>query len=109
MVLACDAVRESLPVQDLAHSPSFSIRAFSEEPGDVRIAVIKGKHNARNGNPYPAWVFVEAVHHAVRHCPAARRFHDRKLAPRNGAPATRALAAKWTKAAYYYDPPAGAF
>jgi len=62
---------------------------------------VKGRHNRRNGNPYLAWAFVEAVHHAIRTCPAAKRFYDRKLAQRNGALATKALASKWSKAAYY--------
>lgn len=62
---------------------------------------IKDQHNRRNGNPYLAWAFVEAVHHAIRSCPPAKRFYDRKLAQRNGALATKALAAKWSKAAYY--------
>jgi transposase len=62
---------------------------------------IKDQNNRRNGNPYLAWAFVEAVHHAIRSCPAAKRFYDRKLAQRNGALATKALAAKWSKAAYY--------
>lgn len=61
----------------------------------------KGDNNKRNGNAYLSWAFVEAVHHAIRHCPAAKRFYDRKAAQRNGALATKALAAKWTKAAYY--------
>jgi transposase len=61
----------------------------------------KGSNNSRNGNAYLAWAFVEAVHHAIRCCPAAKRFYDRKVAKRNGALATKALAAKWTKAAYY--------
>ena len=62
---------------------------------------LKGQHNRRNGNPYLAWAFVEAVHHAIRSCPAAKRFYDRKLAQHNGALATKALASKWSKAAYY--------
>ena len=62
---------------------------------------IKDQHNRRNGNPYLAWAFVEAVHHAIRCCPAAKRFYDRKLAQRNAALATKALAAKWSKEAYY--------
>ncbi len=62
---------------------------------------IKGKNNSRNGNPYLAWAFVEAVHHALRTCPQAKAFYDRKSAKRNGALATKALAAKWAKAAYY--------
>lgn len=61
----------------------------------------KGKNNRKNGNAYLAWAFVEAVHHAIRVCPQAKRFYDRKLAKRNGALATKALAAKWSKAAYY--------
>jgi transposase len=61
----------------------------------------KGKNNSKNGNRYLAWAFVEAVHHAIRNCPPAKRFYDRKRAKRNGALATKALAAKWSKAAYY--------
>ncbi len=61
----------------------------------------KDQHNRRNGNPYLAWAFVEAVHHALRSCPAAKRFYDRKLAQRNGALATKTLVSKWSKAAYY--------
>jgi transposase len=61
----------------------------------------KAHHNAKNGNPYLAWAFVEAVHHALRTCPQAKSFYDKKRAKRNGALATKALAAKWSKAAYY--------
>ena len=61
----------------------------------------KGSNNSRNGNAYLSWAFVEAVHHAIRSCPQAKQFYDRKAAKRNGALATKALAAKWSKAAYY--------
>ncbi len=61
----------------------------------------KAHNNAKNGNPYLAWAFVEAVHHALRVCPPAKSFYDKKKATRNGALATKALAAKWSKAAYY--------
>jgi hypothetical protein len=44
---------------------------------------------------------VEAVHHALRCCPAAQRFYEKKVATRHGALATKALAAQWSKAAYY--------
>lgn len=60
----------------------------------------KARNNGRNGNAYLAWAFVEAVHHALRVCPQAKRFYDKKRAKRNGALATKALAAKWSKAAY---------
>jgi len=61
----------------------------------------KAHNNGKNGNPYLAWAFVEAVHHALRTCPQAQSFYEKKRAKRNGALATKALAAKWSKAAYY--------
>ena len=61
----------------------------------------KGKNNGKNGNPHLAWAFVEAVHHAIRACPQAKQFYTRKKSKRNGALASKALAAKWSKAAYY--------
>ena len=32
----------------------------------------KAHNNGKNGNPYLAWAFVEAVHHAVRSVPAGQ-------------------------------------
>jgi transposase len=61
----------------------------------------KGDNNRKNGNKYLSWAFVEAVHHAVRWCTPARSFYQRKKAAKNGALATKALASKWSKAAYY--------
>ncbi len=61
----------------------------------------KGKNHGKNGNAYLAWAFVAAVHHALRTCPSARSFYDTKCATRNGALATKALAAQGSKAAYY--------
>jgi len=61
----------------------------------------KADNNSKNGNGYLAWAFVEAVHHAIRVCPKAKSFYDKKRAKRNGVLATKALAAKWSKAAYY--------
>jgi len=62
---------------------------------------VKGRNNSKNGNKYLSWAFVEAVHHAKRCCPRAKKFYDRKFSKRNGALATKALAAKWSKAAYH--------
>lgn len=61
----------------------------------------KGENNQRNGNRYLCWAYIEAAHHALSCCPPARSFYDRKKAKKNGALASKALAAKWTKAAYY--------
>lgn len=61
----------------------------------------KGTNNRKNGNAYLAWAFVEAAHSIIRHHQGAHRFYQRKRAQRNGAVATKALAHKLARAAYY--------
>ncbi|EEA02866.1 transposase IS116/IS110/IS902 family protein [Burkholderia sp. H160] len=61
----------------------------------------KGEGNARNGNRYLAWAFVEATAGALRCCPQARRFYDRKKSKRHPVVAMKALAHKLAHAAYY--------
>jgi transposase len=61
----------------------------------------KGDNNAKNGNKYLAWAFVEAAHFAVQHYPEAKRFHDRKAAKTNGIVAIKALAHKLARAAFH--------
>ncbi len=61
----------------------------------------KGEGNRKNGNKYLSWAYVEAAHFAMRFCPEARRFYQRKMAKSNGAVATKALANKLARASYY--------
>lgn len=61
----------------------------------------KGAGNKRNGNPYLSWAFSEVAHHAVRWCPPAKRFYDRKGAQTHKIVASRALANKMARASYY--------
>ncbi len=61
----------------------------------------KGENNKKNGNRYLAWAYVEAANHAIRACPKAQRFFQRKMSKSNRVLATKALANKLTKATYY--------
>ncbi|MDP7144854.1 MAG: transposase [Pseudomonadales bacterium] len=61
----------------------------------------KGSNNRKNGNKYLAWAFVEAAHSIIRHNKTTHRFYQRKRAQKNGALATKALAHKLARAAYY--------
>ena len=61
----------------------------------------KGEGNRKNGNKYLAWAYVEAAHCAIRYCPDAKRFYQRKKSKANGALATKALANKLARASYY--------
>jgi transposase len=61
----------------------------------------KGEGNAKNGNHYLGWAFVEAAHFALRNCPQAKSFYERKKRQRNAVVATKALAHKLARACYH--------
>ncbi len=61
----------------------------------------KGVNNKRNGNKYLAWAFVEAAHCMIAHSKIAHRFYQKKRRHANGALATKALAHKIARAAYF--------
>jgi transposase len=61
----------------------------------------KGEGNTRNGNKYLAWAFVEAANFALRCCPQAKSFYDRKKSKTNRVLALKALAHKLARACYH--------
>jgi transposase len=61
----------------------------------------KGKGNAKNGNRYLAWAFVEAANFAIRCSTPVQRFYQRKKARTNGVVAIKAVAHKLARAAYH--------
>ena len=71
----------------------------------------KGANNSKCGNKYLAWAFVEAANFAKRYDEPCRKWYDRKVAKTSNVIATKALACKLAKAAWYlmaegtdYDP-----
>ena len=61
----------------------------------------KGQGNAKNGNKYLVWAFVEAANFALRFNAQAKRFYERKKAKTNNVVATKALAHKLARACYH--------
>jgi transposase len=61
----------------------------------------KGENNAKCGNQYLSWAFVEAANFAKRFDPNCRRWYDRKKAKTSSTIATKALACKLAKAAWH--------
>jgi transposase len=61
----------------------------------------KGKGNAKCGNKYLAWAFIEAANFAARFNPSARKFYQRKSAKRKSVVARKALANKLARACYF--------
>lgn len=61
----------------------------------------KGSGNAKNGNKYLAWAFVEAAQHAIRHNKAIKKFYTRKTAKVKRVVAIKAVAHKLARACYH--------
>jgi transposase len=61
----------------------------------------KGDNNRKCGNKYLSWAFVEAANFAKRYDEPSRRWFDRKAAKTHVVLATKALACKLAKAAWY--------
>jgi transposase len=61
----------------------------------------KGENNSKCGNKYLAWAWVEAANFAKRYDPECRKWFDRKAARTSNVIATKALACKLAKAAWY--------
>jgi len=78
-----------------------------------RLSSVKKKdeNNRKNGNRYLSWAYVEAAHFAIRFCPHAQRFYQKKMATTNSIVVVKALSNKLARASYYvmrdqvpYDP-----
>lgn len=61
----------------------------------------KGENNAKCGNRYLAWTFVEAANFIRRYDLRAQRWHDRKAAKTNRVLAKKALGCKIAKAVWH--------
>lgn len=70
----------------------------------------KGSGNAKCGNRYLCWAYIEAANFALRHSPEIRRWFDRKLAKRRlRAIAIKAVAHKLARAGYHLMRDGGTF
>lgn len=61
----------------------------------------KGSGNARNGNKYLSWAFIEAAAFAIRYNERIRSFFQRKKAQKNTTLAMKAVAHKLARACYH--------
>jgi transposase len=61
----------------------------------------KGKGNRKNGNKYLSWAYVEAANFAIRFCPQAQKFYQRKASKKNRVVALKSLSNKIARATYY--------
>jgi transposase len=93
---------------DAGHFASYCRAVDSQRLSNDRK---KGENNRKCGNKYLAWAFVEAANFARRTDAQCRKWYDRKAVKTKTVIATKALACKLAKAAWFlmaektdYDP-----
>lgn len=97
-ILATIILLETGTVDRFAAVGNFASYARCVDSQHMSNGKKKGEGNARNGNKYLAWAFVEAANFALRFCPEAKRFYERKKAKTNTVVAIKALAHKLARA-----------
>jgi len=98
------AMTITLEVGDIARFPSdgdFASYCRTVDSRRLSNGKQKGANNAKCGNKYLSWAFVEGAHFARRHDENCRRWYDRKAARTSPVIATKALACKLAKAAWH--------
>jgi transposase len=100
-ILGLTIMLETGAISRFKHVGNFASYCRCVESKRLSNGKKKGTNNQKNGNKYLAWAFVETAHSIIRHSKVVHRFYQRKRAQKNGALATKALAHKLARAAYY--------
>ncbi len=101
-VLARTILLETGPIERFRHAANYASYCRAVRSEHTSNGKKKGDGNAKAGNKYLSWAFVEAANHAVRYSPELRAWFQRKQA-RSGKRviAIKALACKLTKACFF--------
>jgi transposase len=100
-VLATVIMLETGDIGRFAQVGNFASYARCVESAHYSNGKKKGEGNAKNGNAYLIWSFIEAANFARRFSEDAKRFFEKKKAKTNGVVATKALAHKLARASYH--------
>jgi len=100
-ILGMTITMEAGEIQRFADAGNFASYCRTVKAERISNQKKKGENNAKCGNKYLAWAFVEAANFARRYDEQCRRWYDRKAAKTNQIIATKALACKLAKAAWH--------
>lgn len=100
-ILATIILLETGPIDRFAAVGNFASYARCVDSQHTSNGKKKGEGNTKNGNKYLSWAFVEAANFALRFCPEAKRFYERKKAKTNTVIAIKALAHKLARACFH--------
>ena len=100
-ILALTIMLETGPIQRFSKVGNYA--SYCRCVGSTRLSngKQKGKGNAKNGNRYLSWAFVEAANFAVRYNDTIKAYYQRKQAKTNNVVAIKTVAHKLARACYF--------
>jgi transposase len=101
IILGMTITMEAGDIKRFASPGDFASYCRTVEAQRLSNSKRKGENNSKCGNKYLAWAFIEAANFARRYDPQCRQWYDRKAAKTSKVIATKALACKLAKAAWY--------
>jgi transposase len=111
LILGMTIAMETGPIERFAEAGHYASYCRAVDSKRLSNGKKKGDNNQKCGNKYLGWCYVEAAHFSCRTDELCRRWYDRKAARTNPVIATKALACKLAKAAWFlmaeqvdYDP-----
>ena len=100
-ILAAIILLETGPIDRFTAVGNYASYARCVDSQHISNGKKKGEGNAKNGNKYLSWAFVEAANFASRFNAEAKRFYEHKKAKTNTMVATKALAHKLARACFH--------
>jgi transposase len=100
-ILAMTILLEAGPMERFKDVGNFSSYCRCVSSEKISNGKKKGENNSKNGNPYLAWAFMEAGHHAIRAYPPVKKFHQRQLAKKHKIVAYKSVANKLARACFF--------
>lgn len=100
-ILSLTIQLETGPIERFASVGDYASYCRMVESKRLSNGKRKGQGNRKCGNRYLCWAYMEAAHHAKRHCESIRRWHQRKHARKHPVVAIKAVAHKLSRACYH--------
>jgi transposase len=99
--LGSTIVLETGTIQRFASPGHYASYARCVKSEKISNGKHKGQGNAKNGNKYLAWAFMEAAHYSAIWNPLIKRYYQRKQAKSHVLVAKKAVANKLARACYH--------
>ena len=100
-ILASTILLETGPIERFSSAGHFASYCRCVPATRVSNGKKKGKGNAKNGNRYLCWAFIEAAEFAIRSYPIVNSWYHRKAAKTKPVVARKALAHKLARATFH--------